>query len=109
MLYVQRNSKGEIIAVQRDADKPGMECKSSVDDEILQFLGNTEMSGSILHVLASTDTKIIRILEDIIELLVKKNIIMFTELPEAAQVNLRERRHMRQLISKESFIVDDII
>lgn len=109
MLYVKRNPKGEIIAVQRDADSPGMEFKQSVDDEILKFLGRDEVNGVIFHTLALTDAKVIRILEDLIELLVKKNIIMFTELPEAAQVNLRERQQIRQKIGKESIIVDDII
>lgn len=109
MLYVKRNTKGEIIAVQQDAENPEMEIKQSVDDEILKFLGRDEVNGSILHILASTDAKVIRILEDLIDLLVRKNIIMFTELPEAAQVNLRERQQIRQKIGKESIIVDDII
>jgi uncharacterized protein YegJ (DUF2314 family) len=109
MLYVERNAMGNIIAVKRNADTPGMELKQTVDDEILQFLfDNEEMAEATLRALTTTDARIVRILEDLVDLLVKKNIIMFTELPEAAQSHLRERQQIRKMISQESFIVDDI-
>jgi hypothetical protein len=34
---------------------------------------------------------------------------MSTELPEDAQLKLRQRQQMRQRIGKETFIVDDIL
>jgi acyl-coenzyme A synthetase/AMP-(fatty) acid ligase len=55
------------------------------------------------------DAGAIRILEDLIDLLVKKNIFMFTELPKDAQMKIQERRQLRQKIGKETIIVDDII
>jgi hypothetical protein len=109
MFYVERDEKGEIVAVRRDANMPGMESKQSVDDEIFEFLGREEMNDSLIRILASTDVGVMRILEDLINLLVNKNIIMSTELPEDAQIKLRQRQQMRQRISKETFIVDDIL
>ena len=109
MFYVERNQQGQIVAVRRDANVPGMESKESVDDEIIEFLGREETNDSIKHILASTDVGVMRILEDLIHLLVTKNIIMSTELPEDAQLKLRQRQQMRQRIGKETFIVDDIL
>jgi hypothetical protein len=109
MLYVERNHKGEIIAVRRDEDKPGMEPKHSVDDEIMEFLGQEKTHDSILRILSAMDADAIRILEDLIDLLVKKHIIMFTELPKDAQIKIQERRQIRRRIGKETIIVDDII
>lgn len=109
MFYVERNEKGEIITLRRYADIPGMELKQSVDNEILEFLGHEKTNESILQILASTDVGVMRILEDLINLLINKNIIMSTELPEDAQIKLRQRQQMRQKICKETFIVDDII
>ena len=109
MFYVERNQQGKIVAVRRDANMPGMELKESVDDEIIEFLGREETNDSIKHILASTDVGVMRILEDLIHLLVTKNIIMSTELPEDAQLKLRQRQQMRQRIGKETFIVDDIL
>jgi hypothetical protein len=109
MFYVERNTKGQIIAVRQNADKPGMESKHSVDDEILEFLGQEKTHDSILRILSAMDAGAIRILEDLIDLLVKKNIFMFTELPKDAQMKIQERRQLRQKIGKETIIVDDII
>lgn len=95
--------------MRRDANMPGMESKQSVDDEIIEFLGREETNDSIIHILASTDVGVMRILEDLIYLLVNKNMIMFTELPEDAQIKLRQRQQMRQRIGKETFIVEDIL
>ena len=109
MIYIERNQKGEIISLRRDADKPGMESKSSVDREVLEFLDSIGGSDEKLHLLASTDTAVSRVLEDLVELLVRKNIIMFTELPEEAQQKIQARRRIRQQIGNETIIVGEII
>lgn len=107
MLYVERNQEGEIISVRRDADGPGMEPKQAVDVEILGFLSKNGSQDSILHLLSTMDIGVIRILEDLIDLLVDKNIIMFSELPEEAQEKLRNRKQLRQQIGKASIIIED--
>ena len=109
MIYVERNENGEIVSLRRDADKPGMECKQSMDIEIFDFLGGSQSSDMKLQLLASTDTAIVRILEDVIDLMVNKNLIMFTELPEAAQQKIRARKGIRLGAGQESIIVDDIL
>lgn len=107
MLYVERNQEGEIISVRRDAGEPGMEQKQAVDNEILGFLSKNGSQDSILHLLSTMDVSIIRILEDLIDLLVDKNIIMFSELPEEAREKLRSRKQLRRQIGKMSVIIED--
>lgn len=107
VLYVERNINGEIISIRKDEEIPGLEKKLTVDNEILEFLGKTASQDSILQLLARMDTEIVRILEDLIDLLVKKNVIMFTELPDEAQEKLHGRRQIRQQINKESLLIDD--
>ncbi len=109
MLYVERNENGEIVAVSREPARPGMETKSTVDSEIVDFLGAHVSQDSILHLLASMDVGVIRIVEDLVELLIRKNIIMLTELPEEAQQKLINRQKIRRRIVKESIFVDDIL
>jgi hypothetical protein len=109
MLYVERDQKGNIVAVRREADTAEMEMKEAVDDEILEFLLQAKTNDSIIQLLASTDVAVMRIVEDLINLLVSKNIIMSTELPYDAQIKLRQRQQIRQKIGKETLIVDDII
>lgn len=107
MLYVERNSDGEIVSVRRDPGGSEMEQKQSIDDEILMFLSKNGSKDSILHLLSKMDVSIIRILEDLIDLLVDKNIIMFSELPEQAREKLRNRKHLRDRMGRATFIVED--
>ena len=109
MLYVERDRTGKIIAVRRDADRPGMEHKPAVDVEILEFLDYGGNDSSVFQILTAMDTGVVRVLEDLIDLLVRKNIIMFTEFPEEAQKKLSIRRQIRENIGKDSIIVGDIV
>ena len=86
-----------------------MEHKSAVDVEILEFLGYGENDSSVFQILAAMDAGVVRVLEDLVDLLVRKNIIMFTEFPEEAQKKLSIRRQIRENIGKESIIVGDIV
>lgn len=108
MIYLERDTQGKIIALRREYT-PGMECRQSVDNEILEFLGHQKTDDAVLQILAATDVGIMRILEDLINLLISKNIIMSTELPEEAQNKLQQRQQIRQKIGRETLIVDDII
>lgn len=109
MVYVERNQKGEIISLCKNAETPGMECKLSVDTEILDFFDSVGSCSERFQLLASTDATTARIVEDVVDLLVSKNLIMFTELPEEAQQKIRARKRIRKDIDQESIIVDDIL
>ena len=108
MVYIERDAEGKIVSIRQHADRPGLESKTVIDAEVLTFLG-CDTTEELIHVLTMTDREVIRILEDLIELLIKKNIIIFTELPLEAQQKLQVRRQVRQSIGKASIIVDDII
>lgn len=108
MLYVERNEQGEIVSVRRkDGDTPDFEAKQAVDEEILDFLCKNSAEDSIFHLLDETDLGLVRVLEDLIDLLVNKNLIMFSELPVQAQKKLLSRQHMREKIAGGSLIISD--
>lgn len=109
MLYVERNDKGEIIAVRRQSPgKQDGEKLSLLNAEVLTFLSRADNEiNSLAQILSLTDESIIRVLEDLIDLLIKKNIILFTELPEQAQEKIRERKQARERISLDPLMVDD--
>lgn len=111
MVFIERNRKGEIISLKRDGDSPDMESKQSVDSEILDFFSTTglELANEKFKLLSSTDAVLARVLEDLIDLLVRKNLIMFTELPEEAQRKIQARMHLRKALKTESIIVDDVL
>jgi hypothetical protein len=109
MLYVERDKDGKIIALHNNSDKNTGEEKSIMDREILDFLNDNVDTDQSTEFLSFSDMGIIRILEDLIELLIRKNIILFTELPEHAQLKSRERKRVRATMPSQDPTVDDIL
>jgi len=109
MLYVERAKDGEIIALHNNPDQSNSEPKSLVDEEVINFLSKSTNSESWKQLLSLTDSGTIRILEDLIDLLSRKNVISFTELPEQAQERILERKWLREKMSTPDLLVDDIL
>ena len=106
MLYVERGSDGRITALRNTSSTETQEKKSMMDKEVIAFFNSTD---SWEQSMAISDFGTIRIIEDLIDLLVHKNIINFTELPEQAQQRIRERKHLREKIVSQDLLVHDII
>jgi hypothetical protein len=109
MLYVERDDNGKIIGLHRSPDPKADEQKSIMDEEILEFLNKNVDTDPWIRLLSLSDIGIIRILEDLIDLLIRKNVIIFTDLPEEAQSKIRERKKVRKRITPQDFMVDDIL
>jgi hypothetical protein len=109
MPYIERSADGKIIGLRTAAGPNSTEVKSIKDDEVLNFLKDNLDNKFLESLLAHSDAGLIRLLEDLINLLTKKNIILFTELPEKAQEKIIERQQIREKISSENIIVEDIL
>jgi hypothetical protein len=109
MLYVERDGDGKIIALHSNHHPNTGEQKSIMDEEILDFLHTTVNADSRKLLLSLSDMGIIRLLEDLIDLLIQKNIIFFTELPEQAQERITERKRLREKMASQDLMVDDIL
>ncbi|OHE22321.1 MAG: hypothetical protein A2Z43_00210 [Syntrophobacterales bacterium RBG_19FT_COMBO_59_10] len=109
MLYVERDKDGKITALHSSPEPNAGEQKSSIDDEILEFLHTTVSADSRKLLLSLSDRGIIRLLEDLIDLLIQKNIIFFTELPPQAQERITNRKRIREKIASQELMVDDIL
>ncbi len=108
MPYVQRNKSGEIIALHRVANKHATEILALNNEEVISFLLVSASEEKTREFLSQTDTEMIRVVEDIIELLVQKNLILFTELPIKAQEKFIGRRKLREKIDpEEQLLIDD--
>jgi hypothetical protein len=57
---------------------------------------------SIIQALASSDQELARVTEDLIGLLVKKGLILFTDLPAAVQTKLLDREALRSRLHTPS-------
>lgn len=104
MPYVIRDDGGRIVAVSETA-VAGFEEQVAADDQ--QLAGFISGMDSDSHSLAGADLGFIRVLEDLIELLINKNTITFTELPAAAQEKMLERQHLRDSMQSRLNLLED--
>jgi hypothetical protein len=109
MLYVERDNDGNIIALHKQPEPGASEQKTIMDEEIFAFLNKSVDTDPWVQLLSLSDIGIIRIVEDLIDLLIRKNVILFTDLPEEAQSKIRERKRVRKKIDPNHLMVDDIL
>lgn len=55
--------------------------------------------------LQRTDLEMIRVYEDVVDVLISKRVICLTDLPLAAQEKLLRRKHMRSLVATFSEVL----
>jgi hypothetical protein len=82
-LYVTRDADGQIAHVTSDPQAEGAEPARLEDTDVQRYL-------------AGLDLDLVRVLEDVIDLLVSKGVFHFTDLPEAAQQKLLHRKSVRR-------------
>jgi hypothetical protein len=94
MAYILKNAGGGIIAASA-TENLGQDWLFVENDakEYLDFLEHSLTEGDAFR---ESDIHLARVLEDLIALLVARNTIRFTDLPQAAQKRLNERQSMRQ-------------
>jgi len=100
MPYIQRDPRGAISALTREAD-PSSEFLPADDPAIVEFMRNPADSSDkavpdIVISLQQADLELIRVIEDLIDLLESKNVLMFSELPLPVQQKLLKKRGHRQ-------------
>lgn len=92
MPYVRRDAQGALISLHRDAQEAGeasAEWLEGDDAQVLAFLGR---DGARFEQL---DAAFIRVLEDLIDALIRRRVINITDLPSAAQHKLYSRKDHR--------------
>ncbi|RMF46679.1 MAG: tryptophan synthase subunit beta like protein [Deltaproteobacteria bacterium] len=102
MPYVKRDSEGRIAAISLDEQAGFEPCDNS--DELETFCASLRTESSEL---AATDLPLVRVLEDLIHLLIDKQVIRFTDLPAPAQQKLLERRNLRTSLKNSLQLLQD--
>lgn len=108
MLYAKLDDNGNIIDV---ATRQSAEYALLVapNDPIVAKLLEAKISDDDTQgILKSSDSEMMRVLEDLIDLLTEKRLIQFTELPLAAQKKLLSRKWVRKLHSQDDGLIDEL-
>jgi hypothetical protein len=101
MLYAIRNPEGRIIGLT-EAARPGLKAVDVKNREVLEFLSINDEEFSAEDFLERSDVGTVRIIEDMIDILIAKNLILFTDFPLPSQKKLLSRKLARRLIQSGS-------
>lgn len=109
MPYVIRNKNGQIISFHQKTKSAKAELIGPENyQEVIEFLKETNSVDEIHQILSSSDLELVRVLEDVIDLLCKNRVIAFTDLPDSAQKKLTSRKNIRAEMSGiENLIADE--
>lgn len=108
MLFAERDENGKITAIRNSAEST--DGQKLTEKEIAEFLSQSGDASSYQNALALLDSGLVRVLDDLIDILVSKNVIMLTDLPEGAQNKIGERKKIRQKMHEvNELMVDDIL
>ncbi|MDX1452819.1 MAG: hypothetical protein R3183_09695 [Oleiphilaceae bacterium] len=107
MPFVQRGADGRIHALFNTEQTSGQEYLGAEHPEVRAFLSGATDSEHVHQALQQTDAELARVTEDLINLLVEKNLICFTDLPEAVQGKLLSREQLRARLSDSASPISD--
>lgn len=94
MPYALRDMHGEIIAVSKEPiDLPGWEYVEGSSRAYIEYLDTALKEQDEFR---ESDIQLARVLEDLISLLIERDVIHFTDFPAAAQKRLIERQALRR-------------
>ena len=103
MPFVHKDAQGKILAVYTEP-VDGAEEVAPNDPGLKAFIQANIPSADPAEDWAQSDLGLVRVIEDLIEVLIDKKLIMFTDFPEGAQRRLLDRRGLR----KEFDLVEDL-
>lgn len=97
MPYITRNAHGAIAGLLREAPATGAEYLAADHAEVIDFLAAGGDAG-----FDRLDADFVRVIEDVIDALIVKNVINITDLPEQAQAKLFARKSFRDRVTQHS-------
>jgi hypothetical protein len=100
--FVSRDVSGAIVSAAH-AGPAGSEQVSANHPDLLQFFGHPAPAPDFLE----ADADFVRVLEDLIDTLIQKNVLHHTDLPPEAQRKLVSRKGMRSRLQGALNILSD--
>jgi len=117
MPYVARDENGHIAEVAETPSERAGEHVALDSPELVRFLTGQEVAQQmgrghgpdqeIQSELAASDLELVRVIEDLIGVLIEKQVIMMTDLPKAAQTKLSKRFSLRSKLQDLGNIVGE--
>jgi len=111
MPFIKRDTNGEIIALFREQNAEAGDYLLPHHPEIQAFIGlaaagdgdaaNDPAGGPLesRQNMLTSDLEMIRVYEDLVDVLISKHVVVLTDFPQAAQEKLMRRKRLRSSFS----------
>ncbi|MFQ6576586.1 tryptophan synthase subunit beta [Pseudomonas sp. UM16] len=106
MFYVQRDAQGQLLRVEAAAFDGYTEELPADHAEVQEWFADDVVENSLKQ-LKQSDLDMIRVLEDLIEVLTSKGVISITDLPAGAQAKLLNRSSAREALGGLNNLIDE--
>lgn len=107
MYYVKRNLQGELEQLSNEPFKDMDGSLAADSEEARQWFSTQKLVENSLQQLKQSDLDMIRVLEDLIDVLIQKGVVRITDLPEAAQIKLLGRSKARDALGGLQSLIND--
>lgn len=105
-VFVRRNAQGAIQSLSRFEDAAHPEACAADTAEVAAFLRQIG-APPITSKFRESDLEMIRVVEDLIDVLIGKGVLRLTDLPDTVQRKLHERRQLRGSLRSLSLLDND--
>jgi len=99
MPYVARAANGQIESLHRH---PAPGCNEFLADDHPDVLGFVGLTAPDRQAFERLDADFVRVIEDVIDTLIIKNVLNITDLPGEAQAKLMARKSFRERVTRHS-------
>ncbi|MGJ7552135.1 tryptophan synthase subunit beta [Pseudomonas alloputida] len=106
MIYVQRDPEGRLQRVEPNPFPGHTEVLTADHAEVQHWFADDVVENS-LRQLKQSDLDMIRVLEDLIDVLTTKGVLSITDLPAGAQAKLLNRSTARKALGGLSNLIED--
>lgn len=103
-VYIRRDETGQIVSVSRVPAPDHAERCSPERADVAAFV---QLLAARNSALLESDLSLIRALEDLIDVLIHKDVLRLTDLPDSVQAKLLSRRRLRGSMRSLNLLGDD--
>lgn len=107
MPYVNRNEQGKVIQLLDVPSSGASEWLELSHPDVAELLQSPDNKAELKESLLSSDGEMVRVVEDLIDLLMEKQVFVFTELPSAVQTKLNARKKLRHDVNAISNLIGE--
>ena len=100
MVYIIRDDEGKVLSIHEKPFSPEQESLALDNPEIQDFLARCDRNESLMFL--SSDLQLIRVIEDLVDILLSKNIINITDFPPKVIDKLMSRQSVRKRLKNAS-------